>query len=260
MCKILEIPRSLVYYQPKTKSINAELDNLIIKIFKSSRNNYGSRKIKVELFKLGYKISRRKIRKIMDDYSLVSNYTIKQFKKHKSKCNESDTPNIVDRKFNDRKPLEVIISDLTYVRILNRWCYVCLIVDLFNREIVGYSAGKHHDANLVKKAFLTIKYNLEDVDIFHSDRGKEFDNILIEEVLSMFNIARSLSNKGTPYDNAVAEATYKIFKTEFCLNKKFDSLEQLKLELFDYVNWYNNLRIHGSLDYLTPMEYKAVHI
>ena len=75
-----------------------------------------------------------------------------------------------------------------------------------------------------------------------------------------YDIRRSLSKKGTPYDNAVAKATYKIFKTEFCFNKKFNSFEQLELELFDYVNWFNNRRIHGSLDYLTLMQYKFVHI
>jgi len=260
MCNFLNVPRSLVYYQPKPTSKDYELDNLIIKIFNDSKKNYGSRKIKFELSKEGYQVSLRRIRRIMNQYGLVSSYTIKQFKKPKSSCNNDPVPNIVDRQFNNRKLLEVIISDLTYVRVANSWCYVCLIVDLFNREIVGFSAGRHKDAILVEKAFLTIKYDLNIVDIFHSDRGNEFNNKLIEEVLIKFDILRSLSNKGNPYDNAVAEATYKIFKTEFCFNRKFDSLEQLNRELFDYVNWYNNIRIHGSLNYLTPMQYKLAHI
>jgi len=65
-----------------------------------------------------------------------------------------------------------------------------------------------------------------------------------------------LSDKGSPYDNAVAEATFKIIKTEFISGRIFGSQEELDLELFDYVNWFNNFRIHGSLDYLTPTEYK----
>lgn len=260
MCKFLKVPRSLVYYHPKSSPINTSLDNLIIKIFNDSKKNYGSKKIKVELAKLDYIVSRRRIRKIMNKYGLVSNYTIKHFKKPKSICNNADIPNIVDRKFNNRKLLEVIISDLTYVRVAGKWCYVCLILDLFNREIVGFSAGNHKDAYLVEKAFLTIKYDLNNVDIFHSDRGNEFDNNLIDVVLTRFNIHRSLSHKGNPYDNAVAEATYKIFKTEFCFNHKFTSLQELERELFDYVNWYNNVRIHGSLNYLSPMQYKLLHI
>ena len=196
----------------------------------------------------------------MDKYCLVSNYTIKQFKNYKSKVNNDNIPNIVDRNFNNRNFLEVIISDLTYVRVLNKWCYVCLIIDLFNREIIGYSAGKHKDASIVEKAIKSIKYDLNKISIFHSDRGNEFKNKIIEDILIKFNIQRSLSQKGTPYDNAVAEATYKIFKTEFCFNRIFNSFEQLELDLFDYVHWFNNFRIHSSLDYLTPMQYKSLHI
>ena len=76
---------------------------------------------------------------------------------------------------------------------------------------------------------------------------------MIEEA---FEINRSLSHKGCPYDNAVAEATYKIIKTEFAFNRRFESLQELERELFDYVNWYNNIRIHGSLNYQTPVEYR----
>lgn len=260
MCKILNISRSLVYYKYKTRKIDFELEQIIIKIFKESKNNYGSRKIKFKLNVLGFIVSLRRIRKIMKKYGLVSNYTIKQFKNYNSKVNNDNVPNVVNRNFNNRGFLEVIISDLTYVRVLNKWCYVCLIIDLFNREIIGYSAGKHKDSSTVEKAIKSIKYDLNKISIFHSDRGSEFKNQIIEEILTKFNIQRSLSRKGTPYDNAVAEATYKIFKTEFCFNKVFNSFEQLELELFDYVNWFNNHRIHGSLDYLTPKQYKSVHI
>ena len=260
MCKVLNISRSLVYYTYKTRKPNPELEQLIIKIFKDSKNNYGSRKIKVKLKELGFIVSLRRIRKIMDKYCLVSNYTIKQFKNYKSKVNNDNIPNIVDRNFNNRNFLEVIISDLTYVRVLNKWCYVCLIIDLFNREIIGYSAGKHKDASIVEKAIKSIKYDLNKISIFHSDRGNEFKNKIIEDILIKFNIQRSLSQKGTPYDNAVAEATYKIFKTEFCFNRIFNSFEQLELDLFDYVHWFNNFRIHSSLGYLTPMQYKFLHI
>ena len=89
--------------------------------------------------------------------------------------------------------------------------------------------------------------------------NNEFKNRIIDEVLATFNIDRSLSKKGCPYDNAVAEATYKIIKTEFAFNRIFESFEELETELFDYVNWYNNFRIHSSLDYLTPVEYRVVN-
>ena len=90
----------------------------------------------------------------------------------------------------------------------------------------------------------------------NTDRGNDFKNRIIEEALETFDIKRSLSHKGCPYDNAVAEATYKIIKTEFAFNKRFENLRELERELFDYVNWYNNVRIHSSLDYKTPVEYR----
>lgn len=74
--------------------------------------------------------------------------------------------------------------------------------------------------------------------------------------LNASDFKKSLSHKGCPYDNAVAEATYKIIKTEFAFNKRFENLRELERELFNYVNWYNNVRIHSSLDYKTPVEYR----
>jgi transposase InsO family protein len=260
MCELLNISRSLVYYQRKQKEKDFTLDNLIIKIFYDSRKNYGSRKIKKELSKQDYKVSLRKIRQIMSKYGLVSQYSVKRYRKNHDLSNNSSIINIVARKFDKRKCLEVIISDLTYVRVGEKWGYICLVIDLFNREIVGHSAGAHKNALMVESALSTIKYNLHDVEIFHSDRGSEFDNELIDDVLLKYNIQRSLSRKGNPYDNAVAEATYRIIKTEFCSNKKFADISELSRELFDFVNWYNNYRIHGSLGYLTPMEYKSLHI
>lgn len=256
MCKLLDIPRSVVYYKKKQRIYNTELENRIIKICRDSKNNYGSRKIKAALYELGITASRRVIRRIMDKYGLVSNYTVKQYKIHHNKCNEDNIKNTVKREFKNRDKLEVVVSDLTYVNVSGRWNYICLLIDLFNREIIGYSAGAKKDAELVKEAFLSTHVNLSKISIFHTDRGSEFKNKIIEEVLETFKIERSLSNKGCPFDNAVAEAGYKIIKTEFAFNRTFSSLEQLKLELSDYVNWYNNHRLHGSLNYMTPVKYR----
>jgi len=77
----------------------------------------------------------------MDKYSLVSNYTVKQFKVHKSSCNNDEVENIVNREFDNRNDLEIVVSDLTYVNVAGKWHYICLLINLFNREIVGYSAG-----------------------------------------------------------------------------------------------------------------------
>lgn len=95
-------------------------------------------------------------------------------------CNEEKIENKVDRNFNDREHLEVVISDLTYVRVREKWCYICILIDLFNREIIEYSAGSCKDASLVYDVFLSSSVNLSKVKIFHIDRGNEFKNQLID--------------------------------------------------------------------------------
>ncbi|MFM1546343.1 transposase, partial [Streptococcus mutans] len=111
---------------------------------------------------------------------------------------------------------------------------------------------------LVKEAIQSIPYALTKVKLFHSDRGKEFDNQLIDEMLEAFGITRSLSQAGCPYDNAVAESTYRSFKLEFINQETFHSLEELTLKTKDYVHWWNHHRIHGSLNYQTPMTRRVI--
>ena len=262
MCKLLGIARSSLYFHTKHERKNRYNDEgiteKIIDIFKASRNNYGTRKIKVELYKSGYTVSRRRIGRIMKENGLVSTYTVKQFKLGKSTCNNDNIENVLNRNFKQEKRMNVVVSDLTYVNVGGKWNYICLMIDLFNREIVGYAAGKNKDAELVKKAMQNIKYDLSKINLFHTDRGNEFKNRKIEDILEGFNIKRSLSNKGCPYDNAVAEATYKIIKTEFAYNRRFEDFRELELSLFDYVNWYNRKRIHSALGYRTPIEYKKL--
>jgi putative transposase len=260
MCKVLQISRSTFYYESQISSGSDEITEAVVAIFKENHNNYGTRKIKVELHKLDFTVSRRRIGRIMKEQGLVSTYTVAQFKVHKDTCNESLVTNELNREFDTEVPLAVVVSDLTYVRVNHKWNYICILIDLFNREIIGYSTGAHKDAGLVYKAFASIKTNLQNISLFHTDRGNEFKNQLIEDVLKTFAIKRSLSMKGCPYDNAVAEATFKIIKTEFVRNYHFESLEELNIELTDYVNWFNKKRIHSTLGYLSPYEYKLAHL
>ncbi len=253
MCKFLCISRSRFYYKPAIKTTDSELENSIIEIFNNSHKNYGTRKIKEMLNK---PVSRRKIGLIMAKYSLVSKYTLKRYKNHKSAVNEAMIPNAVNREFNCRALSEVAVSDLTYVRVGNAWNYICTIIDLHNREIIGFSVGKSKDSELVRRAFYVISRPLSKISIFHTDRGSEFTNKAIDEIIETFNITRSLSKKGCPYDNAVAESTYNIIKTEFVFGEKFNTTSELEVKFYAYVNWYNNERIHSSLGYLTPIGYR----
>ncbi|CCV66626.1 putative transposase [Paracholeplasma brassicae] len=257
MCLLLGVPRSNYYYEINRIQTEVETieDKEIIQIFEESTNRYGSRKIKFELSKKNIIMSRKKIRKIMERNGLVSCYIVFRYKPTKSSTNEQKIESIVSRSFDNYEKHEVVVSDLTYVNVAGKWNYICILIDLFNREIIGYSYVKHKDANLVQKAFYSLSIPIKNINIFHTDRGKEFDNQIIDEILSVFEIIRSLSRPGNPYDNAVAESTFKSFKIEFG-RKRFDSFEQLETELFEYVYWFNNKRIHGSLGYLSPVEYR----
>ena len=258
MCRLLKVTRSLVYYEPRPRKADVIAENAVIEEFRSNYSAYGTRKLKKALKrrKNPLVVSRRLIGKVMKKYGLVSKYVARRKGSRKSRVNEDLKPNIVNREFDGREILEVVVSDLTYVKVGGKWHYICLLLDLSAREIIGHAAGKRKDAKLVRTAFYRVKADLRKVKVFHTDRGSEFKNEIIDGIISAFGIERSLSAKGSPIDNAVAESMYNILKTEFTFLRNFDDLEDLELELFDYVNWFNNIRLHGSLDYLTPSEYK----
>ena len=256
MCNVLQIARSTYYYEAKERQNEDVLVQAIVDIFHKNRKAYGTRKIKTKLQEQGLTVSRRRIGRIMREQGLVSTYTITQFKPHKTAPNEAVTTNVLDREFDQAEAKRFVVSDLTYVKVGHRWHYICVLIDLFNREIIGHSAGPHKDAALVSRAFATVEGDLSHIQWFHTDRGSEFKNQKMDELLKTFEIGRSLSAKGCPYDNAVAEATYKVMKTEFIYQMEFQNLDHLHLELYDYVNWFNKHRIHGSLGYMTPVQYR----
>jgi transposase InsO family protein len=219
------------------------LEEAVQAAYDENRRVYGQRKLKCVLLRKGWIVSRRKIGRIMKQRGLVSAYTHKKYRVHASRVNEAPVANLLDREFSNRLPGAYVVSDLTYVRVGTQWAYICVLLDLGAREIVGYSAGAHKNAQLVHNAF-------------HTDRGREFVNMLIDELLESFQIRRSLSMKGCPYDNAVAESTFKMIKAEFIAYRRFDTLEQLRLELADYVHWFNHIRLHGTLGYQSPVEFR----
>lgn len=257
LCKCLGIARSTYYYEVQEPTNESSLEAKINKVFCENRRVYGSRKIQKELAKQGYRVSRRRICRLMRKLGLESAYSKSKYRTHGKSCNEADIPNELNRQFDGQKQYGAVVSDLTYVRVNYKWNYVCILLDLFNRQIIGYSAGTHKNAELVYEAFSTVDTDLRNIKMFHTDRGSEFNNALIDDVITAFDIRRSLSLKGCPYDNAVAESTFKIFKTEFVYGRNFSNLDSMKLELGDYVHWFNHFRLHSSLGYLSPVQFKV---
>ena len=257
--EILGVARS-TYYSMRSRAESPKppdpIEPDVLAAHEVSRGRYGARKIKASLARRGIPASRRRICRIMRENGLNSAYGRRRFKCHPGRSNEADLPNVAARQFGGREPRTHAYSDLTYVRVGGGWSYVCLLVDLANREIVGHSAGPRKDADLVRAAFATVEFPLSDIQIFHTDRGSEFDNAKIDEMLEAFGIERSLSKKGCPYDNAVDESTNKILKAEFVYREAFGTTRELQAKLADYVHWYNNFRIHSTLGYMTPVEFR----
>lgn len=258
-CRILGVARSTYYSVLKRGEPEPEPDALeedVVAAYEASRGRYGARRIKAALARDGKVASRRRIGRIMRANGLASAYSKKGFKPPASKVNEAKVPNVVDREFDGRAMRECVVSDLTYVRVGSKWCYVCLLIDLYNREIVGHSAGERKDAALVVSAFSTLGFPISDISTFHTDRGGEFDNAKIDGLLAAFGVKRSLSAKGCPYDNAVDESTNKTLKVEFVYRESFETLRELQVKLSDYVHWYNNIRLHSRLGYMSPVEFR----
>ena len=142
MCRFLKISKSTYYFnlnKKEDKIKNNMYDETVISAFKENKCVYGTRRLKVVLKEKNIYLSRRKIKEIMNNHNLISKYTKLSFKNHHNKVNNSQITNLVNRNFNNRIKNEVIVSDLTYVQVNGKWNYICLLINLFNREIIGHS-------------------------------------------------------------------------------------------------------------------------
>ncbi|MFY1725514.1 IS3 family transposase [Bifidobacterium adolescentis] len=256
-CRILGVPRSTYYWMiehPEAERVDPIAGD-VHAIWRDSHERYGARKIKAALERRGVTASRRRIVNIMKRRGMTSAYARRTFKPHKTRVNEARLANILDREFDGYEPRTHLASDLTYVRVGGKWAYVCLLIDLANRSIAGHSADTGRTADLVMAAFATLDFPLTEVEVFHTDRGSEFDNAKIDEPPDVFDIRRSLSRKGNPYDNAVVESTNRLLKKELIYRNHYTSLEQLRSDLNDYVWWSDNQRLHSTLGYRSPKEF-----
>ena len=258
-CEILGVARS-TYYSMRSRAESPKppdpVEPDVLAAHGASRGRYGARRIKASLARRGITASRRRICRTMRENGLAGAHGRKKPKCHPGRSNEADLPNAAARQFGGREPRAHVCGDLAYVRVGGGWSCACLLVDLANREIVGHSAGPRKDADLVRAAFATVEFPLSDIQVFHTDRGSEFDNAKIDETLEAFGIERSLSKRGCPCDNAVDESTNKILKAEFVYRETFGTTRELRAKLADYVHWCNNFRIHSTLGCMTPVEFR----
>ena len=256
-CRILGVPRSTYYWMVEHPEVERAdpIAGDVRAIWRDSRQRYGARKIKAALGRKGVTASRRRIGNIMREQGMTSAYARGRSEPHRTRADEARLANLLDREFDGYAPHTHPASDLTYVRVGGDWAYVCLLVDLANRGIVGHSAGRTRDASLVLGAFATLDFPLTDVQVFHTDRGGEFDNTRIDELLRVFGVKRSLSRKGDPCDNAVVESTNRLLKKELVYRNSYATIERLRRDPDDYVWWSDNQRLHSALGYRSPKEF-----
>lgn len=234
--------------------------DLIKKEFDASYATYGSTRITEQLKRKHYKISRRRVAKIMRENGWVSKYK-KKFKI----TTDSDhgypvCRNLLDRDFMPDNLNQAWVSDITYIKTKKGWLYLTTIMDLYDRQIIGWSLSTRlYTRQTVIPAWRMAigKRKITQSMLFHSDRGIQYASRAFRNVLmkSSSFITQSMSRKGNCWDNAVAESFFKTLKTELVYGNKFESIEEAKSRIFEWIEvWYNKKRLHSSLGYKTPYE------
>lgn len=169
------------------------------------------------------------------------------------------SPNLLKRNFAASAANQVWVSDITYVRTKAGWLYLCLIVDLFSRKIVGWSMKNHMETSLVLAA-LRMAYEKRRPGpglIFHSDRGVQYASIEFRTQLGLYRMLSSMSRKGDCWDNACAESIFATLKRELIYRTEFQNQADAKSLIFRYIeSFYNRQRRHSYLGYLSPDEFE----
>lgn len=229
-------------------------------IFHQSKGRYGSPKIVKELKSQGLYASRPRVARIMKKKGLRSIITGK-FKVCTTDSNHrlEVSENLLNREFVSEHPSEKWVSDLTYIRTKSGWLYLTVIMDLFDRKIIGWSMSSDMTAKSTVVAAWKMAIRNRSVAegmIFHSDIGVQYAAHEFRNLLKGTPVRQIMSRKGNCWDNAVSENFFKILKSETGYNIVYDSIEAAKRELFEFIEvWYNRQRRHSVLGYLTPEEF-----
>ena len=264
MCRVLGLSTSGYYaWAQRSQSIRA-IENLklmdeIREIHQSSYQIYGSQRIAIALQKKGLACSRQRAARLMRRMGIRAK-TARKFKvTTDSNHREPIAPNLLARDFFVDAPNKVWTSDITYVMTKRGWQYLTIIMELFSREIVGYSLSNRLSAKstVVAALDMAIKHHrpLEGI-ILHSDRGIQYASKSFRNLLKKYRMRQSMSGKGNCYDNAVTETFFKTLKTEWIYGINYADAQELRISLFEYVElFYNRKRMHSSLGYLAPAEF-----
>ena len=236
----------------------------INEIFVTSKKTYGSPRIYQDLLAEGFRISENTVAKYMREMGLDARLK-KRFRVLTTDSNHSGP--IAERVFKAEDelptgPSEVLAGDITYLRLGSTFIYLAVVIDLFNREVVGWSMSRSLRSDLVVDALKMALANCHSQTqiVFHSDRGSQYASDVFLELLKNKQVIPSMSRKGNCYDNCYVESWFKSLKTEYIYRNNYQTENQLRALVFEYIEtWYNPRRRHSSLGYLSPLEYKSKH-
>lgn len=267
MCKVLNVCNG-TYLRWKYKRSSerkqqaALLKETIVTIFLHYKKYYGRAKIIKVLHDQGYKISLRMLGKHMKQLGLRKIAKRKFKVTTDSKHTHYTAPNILNRAFNASAPSKVWVSDITYIQTKKGFLYLTIIMDLYDRKIIGWSLGTRLSTLKTTLAAWEMAIGNRRVLkglIFHSDRGVQYANKAFTQKLDSYQCIRSMSRKGDSIDNAVCESFFSSLKRELIYRKsELINQKHMRGEIFEFIeNWYNKERMHSALNYKTIEQFNA---
>ena len=265
MCRVLRASPSgyhewLAREQSKREAENARLLARIKEIFEASDKTYGSRRVHRQLRIDGETCSRRRVARLMRQNGLRPKTRSKFKATTDSKHDLPVADNLLDRRFDCDGPNQVWVSDITYIWTLEGWLYLAVVIDLFNRAVVGWSMSKRIDRALALDALKMAlgRRNPSAGLIHHSDRGSQYASYDYQNALLSHGMLCSMSRKGDCWDNAVAESFFGSLKTERVHQRRYRTRDEARRDIFEYIEvFYNRVRLHSSLGYLSPVQFET---
>lgn len=268
MCKVLKISKNSYYrsknYIPSDRDgENRMLLSEIHRICERSKSTYGSPRITEELKAKGFKVSRPRVARLMRKHGIKAVSKKRFIVTTDSKHQYPVVDNVLDRDFKATATAQKWVSDITYLKTAQGWLYLTVIIDLFDRKVIGWSLsnGLKASQTIIAAWRMAVKNRKPCKGmIFHSDRGIQYACYAFVNILKSYKVIPSMSRKGNCWDNAVAESFFKTIKTELMINNKFISKTSLQIKVFEYIEtWYNRYRRHSALGYKNIIEFEKIY-